>query len=131
MHIKKEGTSETATTDPARIEKAKIDPTKGETNMTIEDMVVLDTQQPAIDWAGEWSDEELRSFQPPKDNSREDHINKDQKLTRDDGETIDWDTNFPVLQISQDDRQDPTTSGSTQAKANKLKKKYFKNNKKN
>ena len=61
MRIKKFGISETAMTDPATTEKAKIDPTEGETDMTIEDMVVTVTQQPAIDWAGEWSDEEVTS----------------------------------------------------------------------
>ena len=108
MHIKKERTSETTTTDPATTEQVEIDPTEGETNMTMEDMVVPDTQQLAINWAGEWSDEELPSFQPPKEDNREDDINQYQKLSNENGET---------------------TLETKQAKTNQLKKKNLKKKK--
>ena len=81
-----------------------------------QETVVPETQQePVIENHEVEEDDEIPSFQKP----------------REDEEPIDWDTNFPVLQISQDDGQDPTTSRTKQAKANKLKKKNFKNNIKN
>ena len=72
-----------------------------------EETVISETQQePEIENTKIEDDDEITSFQKP----------------REDGETIYWDTNFQVLQISQDEGQDLTTSGIKQAKINKLKK---------
>ena len=74
--------------------------------------VIPETQQgTGNDTANGEENDEIPSFQQPRENE----------------ETIDWDSNFPVLQLTQDDGQDPTASGSTQAKTKKLKKKNIYN----
>ena len=112
----KEATQKLATTKTVRrikyaalIQRLKKMRLQTKTKGTEETVIPETQQEPKIGNNEIEDDDEITSFQKPRED-----------------ETIDWDTNFPMLQISQDDGQDPTTSGTQQTKTNKLKKKNLK-----
>ena len=81
----------------ALIQKLKKLRIQKETKKEKEPVVVPETQQETGNKAkNEEDDEEIPSFQQLRDE-----------------ETIEWDNNFPILQLSQDDGQNPITAGSS------------------
>ena len=82
LQIKKQEAAELTATDPGTIEQTQVDPTDAETNTTLEGMVVPDTQQITINWANDWNDEDITSFQPPKNDNKPDEQPKDQRPSK-------------------------------------------------
>ena len=79
LQIKKQAAAESSATDAGTIEQTQVDQTVAETNTTLEEMVVPDTQQITINWANEWSDDEITSFQLPKNDNKTEEQPKPQR----------------------------------------------------